>query len=106
MAKKWIAGAIKHPGALTAKAKAAGKSLAAFEAHPPEEHFDYDPAGDQSGEDPGDLPPQGSVQIGKCGKCDSSKCPGGEPSGHLRFLEGAAYGKRVCLAWPTRRDVL
>ena len=33
MAKKWIAGAIKHPGALTAKA--AGKSLAAFEAHPP-----------------------------------------------------------------------
>lgn len=35
MAKKWIAGAIKHPGALTAKAKAAGMSLAAFEAHPP-----------------------------------------------------------------------
>ena len=35
MAKKWIAGAIQHPGALTAKAKAAGKSLAAFEAHPP-----------------------------------------------------------------------
>jgi hypothetical protein len=36
MAKKWIAGAIKHPGALTRKAKAAGKSLAAFEAHPPQ----------------------------------------------------------------------
>ena len=35
MAKKWIAGAIQHPGALTAKAKAAGKSLAAFKAHPP-----------------------------------------------------------------------
>jgi len=35
MAKKWIAKAIKHPGALTAKAKAAGMSLAAFEAHPP-----------------------------------------------------------------------
>ena len=35
MAKKWIQGAIKHPGALTAKAKAAGMSLAAFEAHPP-----------------------------------------------------------------------
>jgi hypothetical protein len=35
MAKKWIAGAIKRPGALTAKAKAAGMSLAAFEGHPP-----------------------------------------------------------------------
>ena len=35
MAKKWIQGAIKRPGALTAKAKAAGMSLAAFEAHPP-----------------------------------------------------------------------
>jgi len=35
MAKKWIQGAIKHPGALTAKAKAAGMSLAAFEMHPP-----------------------------------------------------------------------
>ena len=35
MAKKWIQNAIKHPGALTAKAKAAGMSLAAFEAHPP-----------------------------------------------------------------------
>lgn len=28
--KKWIAGAIKHPGALTAQAKAAGKSLDEF----------------------------------------------------------------------------
>jgi hypothetical protein len=35
MARKWIQSAIKHPGALTAKAKAAGMSLAAFEAHPP-----------------------------------------------------------------------
>ena len=35
MAKKWIQNAINHPGALTAKAKAAGMSLAAFEAHPP-----------------------------------------------------------------------
>ena len=35
MAKKWIAGAINRPGALAAKAKAAGMSLAAFEAHPP-----------------------------------------------------------------------
>jgi hypothetical protein len=35
MAKKWIAGAIKHPGALTRKAKAAGVSVAAFMAHPP-----------------------------------------------------------------------
>jgi hypothetical protein len=35
MAKKWIQNAIKHPDALTAKAKAAGMSLAAFEAHPP-----------------------------------------------------------------------
>ena len=35
MAKKWIQDAIKHPGALTRKAKAAGMSLAAFEAHPP-----------------------------------------------------------------------
>lgn len=34
MAKKWIQGAIKHPGALTAKAKAAGMSLAAFMAAP------------------------------------------------------------------------
>lgn len=33
--KKWIQGAIKHPGALTRKAKAAGMSLSAFEAHPP-----------------------------------------------------------------------
>jgi hypothetical protein len=35
MAKKWIQAAIQHPGALTRKAKAAGMSLAAFEAHPP-----------------------------------------------------------------------
>ena len=35
MAKKWIQSAINRPGALTAKAKAAGMSLAAFEAHPP-----------------------------------------------------------------------
>lgn len=33
--KKWIAGAIQHPGALTRKAKAAGMSVAAFIAHPP-----------------------------------------------------------------------
>lgn len=30
MAKNWIAGAIKRPGALTAKAKAAGKSITAY----------------------------------------------------------------------------
>ena len=30
MAKNWIKGAIKHPGALTAKAKAAGESLSQF----------------------------------------------------------------------------
>ncbi len=35
MAKKWIQGAIKHPGALTRKAKAAGMSVAAFIKHPP-----------------------------------------------------------------------
>jgi hypothetical protein len=35
MAKKWIAGAIKHPGALTRKAKAAGMSVSAFMSHPP-----------------------------------------------------------------------
>ena len=35
MAKKWIAGAIKHPGALTRKAKAAGKSVSAYIANPP-----------------------------------------------------------------------
>ena len=33
--KKWIAGAIKHPGALTRKAKRAGETDAQFEAHPP-----------------------------------------------------------------------
>jgi hypothetical protein len=30
MAKKWIQGAIKHPGALMAKAKAAGEPLSQF----------------------------------------------------------------------------
>ena len=30
MAKKWIQGAIKHPGALTRKAKSAGMSTRAF----------------------------------------------------------------------------
>jgi len=35
MAKKWIQNAIKHPGALTAKAKAAGMSVSAYMAHPP-----------------------------------------------------------------------
>jgi len=35
MAKKWIQKAIKHPGALTAKAEAAGMSLSAFENNPP-----------------------------------------------------------------------
>lgn len=35
MAKKWIQGAIKHPGALTRKAAAAHMSLGAFKAHPP-----------------------------------------------------------------------
>jgi hypothetical protein len=33
--KKWIAGAIEHPGSLTRKAKAAHMSLAAYEANPP-----------------------------------------------------------------------
>lgn len=32
--KKWIAGAISHPGALTAQAKAAGKSLSEFMRSP------------------------------------------------------------------------
>jgi len=35
MAKKWIQSAIKHPGALTEKAKAAGMSVSAYIAHPP-----------------------------------------------------------------------
>jgi hypothetical protein len=37
MAKKknWIKGAIKHPGALTRKAKAAGMSVSAYVANPP-----------------------------------------------------------------------
>jgi len=30
MAKKWIKGAIKHPGAFTKKAKAAGMSVTAY----------------------------------------------------------------------------
>jgi len=30
VAKKWIAGAIKHPGALTRQAKAAGQSITEF----------------------------------------------------------------------------
>jgi len=30
MTKHWIAGAIKHPGAFTRKAKAAGKSVAGY----------------------------------------------------------------------------
>jgi hypothetical protein len=30
MARKWIAGAIEHPGALTRKAKAAGQSTMAY----------------------------------------------------------------------------
>jgi hypothetical protein len=34
VADKWIQGAIQHPGALTAKAKAAGMTLAQFEAKP------------------------------------------------------------------------
>lgn len=34
MAKKWIQGAIKHPGALTKRAKAAGMSLAQYMAAP------------------------------------------------------------------------
>lgn len=32
---KWIQKAIKHPGALTRKAKAAGMSVAAYIANPP-----------------------------------------------------------------------
>lgn len=35
MAEKWIAKAIKRPGALKRKAKAAGMSTSAFVAHPP-----------------------------------------------------------------------
>jgi len=34
MAKKWIQGAIKHPGALTKRAKAAGMSLSQYMAAP------------------------------------------------------------------------
>jgi hypothetical protein len=32
MAKNWIAGAIKHPGAFTKKAKSAGKSISSYAA--------------------------------------------------------------------------
>jgi len=35
MAKKWMQGAIQHPGALTRKAKAAGMSVSAYMEHPP-----------------------------------------------------------------------
>jgi hypothetical protein len=35
MAKKWIQGAIKRPGALTRKAKARGQSVAQYIANPP-----------------------------------------------------------------------
>jgi len=34
MSSHWIQGAIKHPGALKAKAKAAGVSLSKFESMP------------------------------------------------------------------------
>ena len=33
--KKWIQKAIKNPGALTKKAKAAGKTVSEYIAHPP-----------------------------------------------------------------------
>lgn len=36
MPKKWIQSAIKHEGALTRKAKAAGMSVSAYIAHPPD----------------------------------------------------------------------
>jgi hypothetical protein len=35
MAKHWIQGSIKRPGALTRKAKAANMTVAAYVAHPP-----------------------------------------------------------------------
>lgn len=35
MGKKWIAEAIKHPGALTATAKRTGKTVSQMIAHPP-----------------------------------------------------------------------
>ena len=35
MAKKWIQSAIKHPGALTATAKAHGMTVQQFIQHPP-----------------------------------------------------------------------
>ena len=39
MAKKWIQGAIQHPGALTRKVKAAGMSVSAYMEHPPKGIF-------------------------------------------------------------------
>jgi len=33
--KHWIKGAIKHPGALTRKAKAAGETVSQYIANPP-----------------------------------------------------------------------
>lgn len=35
MAKDWIKGAVKHPGALTRKAKAAGETVGEYIANPP-----------------------------------------------------------------------
>lgn len=37
MAKKWIAGAIKHPGALKATAARDGKTVSQLEANPPKD---------------------------------------------------------------------
>ena len=56
MSKKWIQGAIKHPGAPTRKAKAAGMSVGAFIAHPPKGRDDRNQATGQSGEDAGASP--------------------------------------------------
>ena len=39
---KWIQGAIKHPGAFTAKAKKAGMSVAEFAAHVKSNKGEYD----------------------------------------------------------------
>ena len=47
MAKNWIQGSIKRPGALTRKAKAAGMTVGAYIAHPTEEDYDEDQAPDQ-----------------------------------------------------------
>ena len=35
--KRWIKGAIKHPGALTRKAKASGKTVAQYIEKPPKD---------------------------------------------------------------------